>query len=103
MPEPGVMFEEPLATYFIMQNYGVTSCPATPEETDKEGAFATKCAEMVIMMRAVLLADYYSSRGHPGRHCGTGVIGRHQRVVNMETRSAVSCWRSLKCQRYIVH
>ena len=53
VPEPGVMFEEPLATYFIMQNYGVTSCPATPEETDKEGAFATKCAEMVIMMRAV--------------------------------------------------
>ena len=53
VPEPGVMFEEPLATYFIMQNYGVPSCPATPEETDKEGAFATKCAEMVIMMRAV--------------------------------------------------
>ena len=50
VPEPGVMFEEPLATYFVMQNYGVTSCPATPEETDKEGAFATKCAEMVIMM-----------------------------------------------------
>ena len=55
VPEPGVMFEEPLATYFIMQNYGVTSCPATPEETDKEGAFATKCAEMVIILFIYLL------------------------------------------------
>ena len=49
------------------------------------------------------LADYYSSRGHPGRHCGTGVIGRHQRVVNMETRSAASYWRSSKCQRYTTY
>ena len=53
VPESGVMFEEPLATYFIMQNYGVTSCPATAEETDKEGAFATECAEMVTLMTAV--------------------------------------------------
>ena len=46
--EPGEKFSEPLVKYFVLQNFGLTSCPPSFKETYKKGTFSKKCAEMVV-------------------------------------------------------
>ena len=55
--EPGEKFVEPLAKYFVLQNYGITSCPAKFRDTYKKGTFSKKCAEMVKLL-------YYDTSDH---------------------------------------
>ncbi len=45
--EPGVKFEPPLVKYFVLQNYGLTTCPAKFKDKYKKGTFAKSCTKMV--------------------------------------------------------
>ena len=40
IPEPGVKNSEPLLKYFVLQNYVLTSCPASFRDRYKKGTFA---------------------------------------------------------------
>jgi len=44
--EPGEKFSDPLVKYFVIQNFGLTTCPPSFKETYKKGTFSKKCAEM---------------------------------------------------------
>ena len=45
--EPGVKFEPPLVKYFVLQSYGLTTCPAKFKDKYKKGTFAKSCTKMV--------------------------------------------------------
>ena len=51
--EPGEKFSEPLVKYFVLQNFGLTSCPPSFKETYKKGTFSKKCAEMVVPVGSI--------------------------------------------------
>ena len=53
--EPGVKFEPPLVKYFVLQNYGLTTCPAKFKDKYKKGTFAKSCTKMVSLVSTKIL------------------------------------------------